>query len=839
MGKHKNINEMRPGQSSWRFWLLSVGAGILALFLLYVASTGKAEKDVAKVADETLDYLMGSCAMFDRESTSTEAENLFVLREKAQAARDFYTTEELSDPTVLKAYADSQRLSGILVIDESFCPVGQSDNQAYNMWKGILHNETESSVQRYTHKSVLNYTTIEGVLYAYAVIARTDAPGLILCYEQVEKNAETLQNEMIAELLSGNNFMMEALILVTDGKKIISSNEPGNRGLLQKDCPMLQGIRKERYGLLVVKNDSGTWYGKKQIYHDYEIYAFYSAESVFANRITLLASAAFALLLIDAVLYVIRLFFMHKHIARMQEHIQTIEAISSVYSHCMLLHIKTDTWEALKETDFVHSAVGSAKTIRELGASLASNCVMLPYRVEFLNFLEPTTLAGRLQDTPLPVCVFQTPDGRWCNGILVPQQTDKHGNVENVLFLIMDITAEKKREMGYQEELRKAAEKSNKENKEKDLFLRRMSHDIRRPLNELRAVAEEAGNCADDQKKSKKCMGKIMEISDYVTNLIDDLLNLNQLEKGEWTTEIEEFHLLDILQELAGAVEHKLMETGVLLNVTKLAGTHWIVKEDPRYVRRIFEIVVGNAIRYSRRGDTIQIGLCETARENTEVEFTFTCAFSRNGKSIQRYIYEPFSVEDRDEDTNILGTGFGLVFAKNLVEYMGGSMHFVSRIDEGTEFVIQMPFQTRKDKAWYEIADENKRLRSLDGKKVLLVQSNELSMEIMKYMLERQNIQITTAWNGQEALEQFKHSPEVGFDLILMDVRIPVMDGVETARTIRALPREDAGRIAIIAVTSNNTEDERRRCLESGMNDSLDRPVQEERLQEILRAYCK
>ena len=125
------------------------------------------------------------------------------------------------------------------------------------------------------------------------------------------------------------------------------------------------------------------------------------------------------------------------------------------------------------------------------------------------------------------------------------------------------------------------------------------------------------------------------------------------------------------------------------------------------------------------------------------------------------------------------------------------------------------------------------------GKKVLLVQSNELSMEIMKYMLERQNIQITTAWNGQEALEQFKHSPDGGFDLILMDVRIPVMDGVETARTIRALPREDAGRIAIIAVISNNTEDERRRCLESGMNDSLDRPVQEERLQEILRAYCK
>lgn len=838
MGKHKNINEMKPGQSGWRFWLCSVGVGIVAILLLFVVSTEKAEKDVAKVADETLEYLMGSCEMFNRESASIETENLFVLQGKAQAARDFYTTEELSDPTVLKAYADSQLLSGILVVDESFRPIGQSDNQAYERCKKILDNETVSGVQEYTQKSVLKYTMVEGTLYAYAVVTRTDAPGLILCYERVDKDAETLRREMISELLSGNNFMMDAMILVTDGTEIISSNEPGCRGLLQKDCPMLRRMHKESYGLLVVKNDNGTWYGKKQRYHDYEVYAFYSEESVFANRIALLAFAAFALLLFDAILYIIRLFIIHKHIARMREHIQTIEAISSVYSLCMLLHIKTDTWEPVKETDFVHPFICGAKTIRELGVSLASHCVMLPYRVEFRNFLEPTTLAERLKEPTLPGCIFQTTDGRWCNGVLVPQQTDKHGRVENVLFLTEDITAEKERELGYQKELEDAAEKSKRENEEKDLFLRRMSYDIRRPLNELRIAATEAEKYEEDPQKTRKCMGRILEISDYVLNLIDDLMNLSHLEKGEWITESKEFHLLDILQDLAGSVEHKLMEEGVLLNVTKLAGTHWIVKEDPRYVSRIFEIVVSNAIRYSHRGDTVKLSLCETEHEDTEVEFTFTCAFSRNGKAIQRYIYEPFSVEEVNENTNILGTGFGLLFAKNLVEHMGGSLHFVSRIDEGTEFVIRMPFQTRKDKAWHEILDENRRQRSLAWKKVLLVQSNEISMEIMKYMLERQIIQIAIAWNGQEALEQFRHSSEGEFDLILMDVHMPVMNGMETARAIRALPRGDASKIAMIAVTTDDTGAEREECLEAGIDDTVNKPVQEEYLQQVLRAYC-
>lgn len=839
MGKHMRTNEIKPGQGSWRFWLFSVGVGILAMLLLYAASTGSAKNDVTRVADETLEYLIDSCAMFEKESVTDQTENLFTLQTKAEAARDFFTTAELSDPTMLKTYADSQLLSGILVVDESLRPVGQSDNQAYTNWKTILQQDTVSGVLTYTQKAILNYTTIEGKLYAYAVVARTDAPGLILCYAYMDKDAETLKKEMISELLSGNNFMMGALILVTDGTEIISSNEPECRGILQKECPVIQSAHKGKRGLLTTKTKNGTWYGKKRIYHNYEVYAFYSEEEVFANRITLLAFAGFALLLADAILYVIRLFFVHKHIERMREHIQTIEAISSVYSLCILLHITTDTWEAVKETEFEHPYIGSAKTIRELGVSLASNCVMLPYRVEFRNFMEPTTIAERMKEPPLPECVYQTTDGRWCSSILVPQQTDKHGRVQNVLFFTKDITDEKKRELGYQKELEDAAEKSRKENEEKDLFLRRMSHDIRRPLSELRETAEAAGKYAENREKSEKCIGKIMEISDYVLNLIDDLMNMNRLEKGEWITETREFHLLDILQDIAGSVENKLVETGVLFSVTKLAGTHWIVKEDPRYVSRIFEIIISNAIRYSRRGDTIRISLCETAYENMEAEFTFTCAFSGNGKAIQRYIYEPFSIDDIDGEPGIMGTGFGLLFAKNLVQHMGGSIHFVSRIGEGTEFVVRMPFQTRKEKAWHDILDENKRKRSLVRKKVLLVQSDGLSMEILKYMLEKWQMNVTIAWNGQEALSQFEHSKEDEYDLILMDVHMPAMDGVETAKAIRALPRADAGRVAIIGATSTNTEEERQRCLEAGMDDSLEKPVEEEYLQQVLRAYCK
>ena len=401
---------------------------------------------------------------------------------------------------------------------------------------------------------------------------------------------------------------------------------------------------------------------------------------------------------------------------------------------------------------------------------------------------------------------------------------------------LMHQKVEQEKDEKYKAELLIAAKKAEAANEAKTEFLQRMSHDIRTPINGICGFVNMADHYADDIKKQTEYRTKVKEASNLLLELVNDVLDMSKLESGEIVLEEIPFNLSSIFKEVFVVIEQMASEQNIQIEWEKKEIIHRDFIGSPGYVKRVMMNILSNAVKYNRENGHIYISCMEIPSKQPEMTtMEFVCRDTGIGmtEEFQKCVFEPFAQEHTGSRTKFAGTGLGMSIAKNLVEKMGGSISFESKEGAGTTFVIQVPFKIDPD------ADKREEQRdvsekSIKGLHILLAEDNELNMEIAEFVLQNVGADVTKAWNGQEAVELFRKSEPGGFDTILMDIMMPVMNGYEAAKKIRSLDREDAKTIPIIAMTANAFTEDRLKAKEAGMNEHIVKPLDVELLIKVI-----
>ena len=391
------------------------------------------------------------------------------------------------------------------------------------------------------------------------------------------------------------------------------------------------------------------------------------------------------------------------------------------------------------------------------------------------------------------------------------------------------------REEKYKEELLKAAKRAEAANRAKTEFLQRMSHDIRTPINGICGMLDVAEHYAEDLDKQTECREKIKEASNLLLGLVNEVLDMSKLESGEVTLEESPFDLHNISEEVLTVIELLAEERNIKLIQEKQEITHWNLIGSPAHVKRVWMNILSNAVKYNKDNGSICIQYREVPYNQegmTMIEFICQDTGIGMSREFQKVIFEPFAQENAGSRSKYNGTGLGMPITKSLVEKMGGTIQFESEEGVGTTFVIQIPFKI--DTETDRMEKEEKAVISLHGLHILLVEDNELNMEIAEFIVTNEGAVVTKAKNGKEAVDYFEKSSVGTYDAILMDVMMPVMDGLTASETIRKMNRADAKTIPIIAMTANAFTDDKMKAKEAGMNEHIAKPLNREVLVETV-----
>ena len=369
-------------------------------------------------------------------------------------------------------------------------------------------------------------------------------------------------------------------------------------------------------------------------------------------------------------------------------------------------------------------------------------------------------------------------------------------------------------------------------NEAKTDFLRRMSHDIRTPINGIRGMVKIGDYYADDAEKQKECREKIWNASEYLLELVNDILYMNKLSTDEPDWKDEKFSLTDLLKEVDSFMGTQAKEAGLTFDAKHVGIEHDYLFGGKVQLQRVLTNLVGNAIKYNKPNGSVEVFASETDARDGYASFVFKCKDTGIGMDEEfiKKMYEPFERENRSEAKSLDGVGLGLSIVKKLVARAGWNLSVESKKDEGTEFTLEASFKVveKWNKATEYDADEGK--EKLKGYNILVAEDNDLNYEIVQFLLEIAGAKVVRACNGKEVTEIFGQS-EVGcFDVILMDVMMPDTDGLTATKNIRGLNRGDAKDIPIIAMTASTFAEDVANAKSAGMNAHVSKPIDGDKL---------
>ncbi|MBS5029158.1 MAG: response regulator [Clostridiales bacterium] len=509
---------------------------------------------------------------------------------------------------------------------------------------------------------------------------------------------------------------------------------------------------------------------------------------------------------------------------------EIILAIATLYVTIVHVNVKERTYELLKGHDLVQKIFGQKGKIDDVMERLPTTFAAKEWREQYREFLDFDTLAERLRNTNFVSNEFMNINGEWRVSRFIVKSRDTQGNVVDVLYVVRDITEEKLRELMYQKQLKASMEDAQRANISKTAFLQRMSHDIRTPLNGIVGMIHIAEKHKNDVAKLREFRQKVLQSTDYLQKLINNVLDISKLESGSLMLEYKSFDLVELLSNNMTVVAMSAYENGVRFEGGVEANTirHRYLIGSPVHLSRVLMNLASNAIKYNHFHGTVNVHCEELSDDGNMAVFKFVCSDTGLGMSeeFQKHAFDVFAQEGKQSTTTFSGSGLGLSIVKDIIELMGGMIELESKENVGSTFTVTVPF---KIDHLVENNDSQKdscsQSMELSGKRVLLVEDNAINMEIAHAILEEEHLNITEAKNGKEALEIFQNSKLNEYDVIIMDVMMPVMDGLEATKAIRMLEREDAKRIPIIAMTANAFEEDRKACLDAGMDEHIGKPI--------------
>ena len=824
---------IKPHDKQQLFWLIAIAGGIAFVTLCGFLFIQRGKREIRQDVADTLEMVKITCQKYDDYQLGATIKDLYAAINKTNVLSLYSDEETLMDEEALRAYAQAQYLTGIVVFDgllKQKCSIEDDREVTWSLWDKILEEGQVQEILRYPQKVVSDRITLGDHSYIYAIVSRHDAAGVILCYSDTTQFKNDKYELSLDNMLDTDSQSTDKVIVVTDGEMVISSNSPSLRGLAVEECPITNVVDNDRMQedatLIKLKQNGTVWYGMHAMYRGYYLYAFLGANSIYTQ--------AYLELVIVAALYVVACmvaFMLIQHrrrekLLQMEKEYHLINAIASIYSVNLVIHLDDNTWTAITQTEDLAKATMGIEKADGMLEAITRKFIMRQDREEFRKFVDLGTLRERLQNKSFVGYSFEGQNGRWYQMLLVPQShsmTDHR--LTTVMLLVRNVTEQKKRELTYQERLRDMAEQAANANAAKTDFLRRMSHDIRTPINGIRGMAEIGMNSEGNEQQEKECFEKIFSASDYLLALVNNVLSMSKLEAEEVETETEAFDLRDILQSAENIIAPQAEAEGIKFECDRPVGEHWHLMGSPLNIQRVFQNIMDNAVKYNRTGGSIQISCRENEFDGEKATFVFICADTGIGMSpeFQAHAFETFAQEHKTARTKYSGSGLGLPIAKKTVELLGGTIGFVSREGKGSVFSVTLPLKVDLD---YKSEENTEEIPDrMDGIHILMAEDNELNRKIATYMLTEKGAIVTEAEDGKQAVDLFAGSAPGDFDVILMDIMMPIMNGLDAAKAIRAMDREDAVTIPIIAVSANSFSDDVAASKASGMNEHLSKPI--------------
>lgn len=495
----------------------------------------------------------------------------------------------------------------------------------------------------------------------------------------------------------------------------------------------------------------------------------------------------------------------------------------------------------------------------------AKNFVLKVDRQKFLKFMNADNLMEIFSDKKASVTLsyqrYVNEELKWVECEIVPLDDYSESNQIAIVY-VKNITEQKAKEAEYNQailqksmELREAFEEISAANKNlnetnkalemasaaKSEFLSHISHDIRTPLNGVRGMLEIAENNINDIDRVRDCLAKIRTSSDYLLSLINDVLDMSKLEAGKVTFTNESVDIREVLRNTVSILANQAAEKNITIDTNDFDNMEVpVIVSSPLHLRQIFLNIVSNAIKYNNVDGRISIGVNEVERTKERITYSFVIKDTGIGmsESFMSRIFEPFTQENEKDNarTKYKGTGLGMSIVKSLVDNMGGTIKVSSKKGIGSTFEVIIPFITDSNTIAEKKNQEEKNL-DFTGVKVLVAEDNDLNMEIIKYVLETAGMEVTEAFDGKQAVDKFAESEPGHYEVILMDVMMPEMNGIEATKAIRGLGREDAKKIPIIAMTANAFAEDMEKTKNAGMNDHLAKPIDTKLLFKTLSNY--
>ena len=709
------------------FILAEILVGLL-LFSVVLVITVKADLSSAETRlSDMVTYIKEQYNNNMKLDIASESKSLMRMIQSVEVlSQQIQQEEKTSDITeeLLENYCTISYLTGVLILDENgqvqekYC---SDEVQAEEILSQTDQDALLDVVDFHEKTYSVRMECEDGSYIDIAENGRQDKPGIVLVYYHTPERYTSIFNHSINSLLTGYSLEHNGTIVISENNQIVASNDKGLIGAKTEDIQELKCINESAVEKQLVRTDYQTipGYGLMEKGRDYYVYAYMSADKIFAKTPRNMLYTVFIYLVIVGFMHALR-------------------------------------WRMLQ---------GHQKEQMRL-------------QKEYTKNLESKNL-----------------------------------------------------------ELREAVFQAQKANAAKSSFLSRMSHDIRTPLNGIIGLIKINETHMDDRELVKTNQDKMLVSADHLLSLINDVLQMSKLEDENIEISHEPIDLGEISREVGTIISGRTAEAGIAFEIGKQELPVSYVYGSPLHIRQIFLNIYGNCIKYNKPHGKVTTTLKCLGEKNGIVTYRWTISDTGIGMSEEflKHIFEPFVQEHSDARTVYSGTGLGMSIVKKIIDRMNGTIVVTSKEGEGSTFVITLPFEIAEKPE--EIPAEMDGEVNIAGLHLLLAEDNELNAEIARTLLEDEGAITTIVNDGQQAVDIFSRNKPGTFDAILMDIMMPEMDGLSATKAIRALDREDAGTIPIIAMTANAFDEDEKKCMEAGMNAHLVKPLDIQKMKEAVCRY--
>ncbi len=525
-------------------------------------------------------------------------------------------------------------------------------------------------------------------------------------------------------------------------------------------------------------------------------------------------------------------------------------ALANIYTGVFSIDLVSDRYVLIKSQKEVMKLIADIVSAREAIRIAIENTAASENLEEMLDFIDLDTLPKRMKTECFLNREYMGTLSGWVRGSFIEVERDENKTLTKVLYAYQVIDAEKRIELEKQQAMRDACAAAERANVAKTAFLSRMTHDIRTPMNGIIGMTTLAISNLNRNNLEKvgECLAKINTSSTHLLGIINEALDMGQIESGKFALNCEEFNFMQMIEDVKDVIEESAKARKHQLDVSCEEIVHTSVYGDDVRLRKALINILGNAIKYTPDGGKISMEVTEKST-NKEDLCCFEFVIQDNGigmsKEFLPHLFLPFEREHNDKTSKIQGTGLGMVITKNIIQLMNGDIQVESEPGVGTKFVVTvyMGLQNGVSPARKVSTDKTENIlnyiASLDysKKKILLVEDNELNREVATEIIALTNAKIEVAENGKAALNMIVERPAYYYDLIFMDIQMPVMDGYEATRAIRQLTDDYTKEIPIIAMSANAFAEDVIAARQAGMNDHIAKPLDLKKLAEAFEQW--